>query len=272
MATIAGKARCIICDKEKRTVKCEGCSQMFCYIHLPVHHQELSQQLDEIEQNRDLFRQTLSQHADDTKQHSLIKQIDQWEEDSIKKSNKQQKRGNLAALTDQLKHIRQENDFNELDLSHLKEKLTQLAEELYQPPNVSIQQDSASLGTPFAIVGFKGFNADVGEFDWIVEQSRHEYDQAFARLSSQNGKISGTSARQEMIKSKLPNNVLGRIWKLSDIDRDGMLDIDEWALVQHLIKIKLDGHELPTTLPDHLVPPSKRHLIKNTASSSYGNK
>ena len=24
-----------------------------------------------------------------------------------------------------------------------------------------------------------------------------------------------------MIKSKLPNNVLGKIWKLSDVDKDG---------------------------------------------------
>jgi hypothetical protein len=27
------------------------------------------------------------------------------------------------------------------------------------------------------------------------------------------------AAKQEMIKSKLPNNVLGKIWKLSDVDK-----------------------------------------------------
>lgn len=62
-----------------------------------------------------------------------------------------------------------------------------------------------------------------------------------------------------------------------------MLDSDEWALSQHLskyfyhkyknsiffslVKIKLDGHELPNVLPDHLIPPSKRHL----GGSSSGN-
>ena len=45
----------------------------------------------------------------------------------------------------------------------------------------------------------------------------------------------------EMIKSKLPNNVLGKIWKLSDVDKDGLLDADEFALAMHLINIKLDG-------------------------------
>ena len=79
----------------------------------------------------------------------------------------------------------------------------------------------------------------------------------------------------EMIKSKLPNNVLGKIWKLSDVDKDGMLDSDEFALAMHLINVKLDGeennqyislkckhhfsgHDLPTELPAHLVPPTKR--------------
>jgi len=122
--------------------------------------------------------------------------------------------------------------------------------------------------TPFELGGVEGINAGLGETDWIVTRSRHEYDEVFNQLSPQNGKISGAAAKQEMVKSKLPNNVLGRVWKLSDIDKDGMLDIDEWALSQHLIKIKLDGHELPSTLPDHLVPPSKRHLIGNESPSS----
>lgn len=61
-----------------------------------------------------------------------------------------------------------------------------------------------------------------------------------------------------MVKSKLPNSVLGKIWKLSDIDKDGFLDMDEFALAMHLIQVKLEGHDLPIDLPDHLIPPSKR--------------
>lgn len=65
-------------------------------------------------------------------------------------------------------------------------------------------------------------------------------------------------AKSEMVKSKLQNTVLSKIWKLSDVDKDGKLDSDEFALAMHLINIKLDGNDLPTELPDHLVPPSKR--------------
>jgi hypothetical protein len=49
-----------------------------------------------------------------------------------------------------------------------------------------------------------------------------------------------------------------------------MLDIDEWALSQHLIKIKLDGHEIPNVLPEHLYPPSKRHLAPSPSSGNNG--
>lgn len=49
-----------------------------------------------------------------------------------------------------------------------------------------------------------------------------------------------------------------QVWRLSDLDKDGQLDADEWALAMHLINIRLNGHDLPSELPEHLVPPSKR--------------
>lgn len=66
------------------------------------------------------------------------------------------------------------------------------------------------------------------------------------------------AAKTEMVKSKLPNSVLGKIWKLADVDKDGMLDSEEFALAMHLINIKIDGNDLPSELPEHLRPPSKR--------------
>lgn len=66
------------------------------------------------------------------------------------------------------------------------------------------------------------------------------------------------AAKTELIKSKLPNSVLSKIWKLSDVDADGYLDAEEFALAMHLINVKLDGNELPNVLPEHLIPPSQR--------------
>jgi len=115
-----------------------------------------------------------------------------------------------------------------------------------------------SDNTVFGFRRGEGIDAGSGEPEWIVAKDRHKYDQLFFALEPQDGKITGSAAKAEMVKSKLPNSVLGKVWKLSDIDKDGMLDMDEFALSMHLINVKLDGHDLPSDLPDHLVPPSKR--------------
>ena len=113
--------------------------------------------------------------------------------------------------------------------------------------------------TPFMFGGGEGVNAGVGEVDWVINKDRYKYDSIFDTLNPIDGKVSGASAKSmfsvddvrsllhfctmpgEMIKSKLPNNVLGKVWKLSDVDKDGLLDSDEFALAMHLINIKLDG-------------------------------
>lgn len=81
----------------------------------------------------------------------------------------------------------------------------------------------------------------------------------FDKLNPVDGKISGEASRSHMVKSNLPYSALKNIWILGDIDRDGCLDADEFALVCYIMKLKLEGYELPPTLPDHLVPPSKRN-------------
>jgi hypothetical protein len=163
------RKHCVKCGRAKATLKCAGCSQDFCYDHLPDHRQELSEQLDEIEVNRNLLRQTLNEQTNNSKQHSLIKQVDQWEKDSIQIIEQTAKQCrdlllehttksinqieiNLAKLTDEMRILRKENDFNEIELDQLKNKLAQLTKELDKPPNVSVQQGSTSLINKICIV------------------------------------------------------------------------------------------------------------------------
>ncbi|KAI5693263.1 hypothetical protein M8J75_012375 [Diaphorina citri] len=112
--------------------------------------------------------------------------------------------------------------------------------------------------SPFGYKRGEGIDAGQGEPDWIVNKDRHKYDSIFSSLNPVDGKVTGANAKAEMVKSKLPNSVLGKIWKLSDVDKDGFLDADEFALAMHLIQVKIGGYDIPTELPDHLVPPSKR--------------
>lgn len=115
---------------------------------------------------------------------------------------------------------------------------------------------------PFGHGYGEGASEGIDELEWVVGRDKPTYDEIFYTLSPINGKVSGAAAKKEMLKSKLPNTVLGKIWKLADVDKDGLLDDEEFALANHLIKVKLEGHELPPTLPDHLVPPSKRGTVQ----------
>ncbi|XP_002736717.1 EH domain-containing protein 1-like [Saccoglossus kowalevskii] len=113
--------------------------------------------------------------------------------------------------------------------------------------------------TPFG-AGY-GEGADFGKNEheeWIVSRDIEKYEDIFNSLNPVNGKLSGVTAKKQMVQSKLPNTVLGKIWKLADLDKDGMLDLEEFSLAQHLMNIKLDGNELPDQLPTHLIPPSKK--------------
>lgn len=112
--------------------------------------------------------------------------------------------------------------------------------------------------TPFGYKSGEGCNAGFGEPEWIVNKERGSFDELFETLGPVNGKLSGATVKEELVKSKLPNGVLGKIWKLADVDKDGYLDKDEFALAMHLINVKLKGNELPCQLPDHLIPPKKK--------------
>ena len=104
----------------------------------------------------------------------------------------------------------------------------------------------------------------------MLYRDRAGYDEIFQGLEQHNGKITGRTAKQELLKSKLSSHVLGKVWRLADHDEDGMLDSDEFALAMHLINIKLDGFDLPDDLPGHLFPPSKKRLLVNGRNGSSG--
>lgn len=115
--------------------------------------------------------------------------------------------------------------------------------------------------TPFGYKSGEGVNAGYGEPEWIVNKERNTFDALFETLNPINGKLSGATVKEELVKSKLPNAILGKIWKLADVDKDGYLDKDEFALAMHLINVKLKGNEIPLELPDHLIPPKQRNKV-----------
>ena len=88
----------------------------------------------------------------------------------------------------------------------------------------------------------------------ILPAKREEYLSQFKLLDTDHrGKIPGDTAQSFMMKSKLPIHVLGAIWDMSDVDKDGYLSKTEFCIVAHLIeKISCHGEKMPKTLPPDL--------------------
>ncbi|KZT03547.1 EF-hand [Laetiporus sulphureus 93-53] len=70
------------------------------------------------------------------------------------------------------------------------------------------------------------------------------------------GYIEGDIAVTFFAKSKLPDNVMADIWDLADVNHDGRLTRDEFAIAMQLIRETIKGKELPSQLPPSLIPPS----------------
>ncbi|CAB1333022.1 unnamed protein product [Coregonus sp. 'balchen'] len=126
------------------------------------------------------------------------------------------------------------------------------------PDGTFFETGRSLKGDPFEQVTKSGESREIQNDEWVVTKDKQKYDEIFYNLCPNEGKLSGTKAKEWMVSTHLPNSVLGHIWRLSDVDCDGMLDDEEFALAIHLIEAKLEGHGLPGELPAHLVPPSKR--------------
>lgn len=98
---------------------------------------------------------------------------------------------------------------------------------------------------------------------WIIDSGeKTQYDSTFYALNPQNGKLNGQQIKQTLLDTGVPPDILRRVWTLSDIDKDGLLDADEFAVAMYLCKAVRNGKMLPEKeLPSALVPPSKRRYL-----------
>lgn len=98
---------------------------------------------------------------------------------------------------------------------------------------------------------------------WIIDSaSKMRFDNIFFGQQPQNGKISGARARDYLMGTGVPSDMLRKIWGLSDIDKDGALDASEFAVTMYLVESALANRPLPAKLPMTLCPPEKRHLVQ----------
>ena len=97
-----------------------------------------------------------------------------------------------------------------------------------------------------------------GASGWAVAPYKADYDASFrAAGPDAAGKLSPAQVKEVLTQTGLPADVLRPIWELSDVDKDGKLDENEFALACYLCWMAGEGQPLPAKLPPELVPPAK---------------
>ncbi|CAF1221260.1 unnamed protein product [Adineta steineri] len=169
MAMANNKTQCFKCKKEKITYPCEGCSKRFCFMDLAGHKQLFNDELNHIINDYDQFKQRINEQKQNPQNHPLLKQINQWERNSIEIiQQKAQECRNIVIklsqrliddiemkfndLSEQIKQIHKENEFNEINLNYLTNQLRKITEELNNPSNISIHQGSKSFISEISII------------------------------------------------------------------------------------------------------------------------
>uniref|UniRef100_A0A8C9ZC35 Intersectin 2a n=1 Tax=Sander lucioperca TaxID=283035 RepID=A0A8C9ZC35_SANLU len=97
----------------------------------------------------------------------------------------------------------------------------------------------------------------------ITPEERTKHDKQFDTLVPILGYVSGEQARKFFLQSGLPASVLAEIWHLADMDCDGKMDRQEFSIAMKLIKLKLQGRNLPSVLPITMKQPP----VSNSAST-----
>lgn len=64
--------------------------------------------------------------------------------------------------------------------------------------------------------------------------------------------MSGDKARDLLLRSRLPGDALAQIWTLSDTTKSGALLFPEFALAMYLCNLKLNGKDIPSSLPERV--------------------
>eukprot|EP00928_Gymnodinium_smaydae_P031595 TRINITY_DN23147_c0_g1_i1.p1 TRINITY_DN23147_c0_g1~~TRINITY_DN23147_c0_g1_i1.p1 ORF type:complete len:531 (-),score=125.56 TRINITY_DN23147_c0_g1_i1:203-1795(-) len=137
-------------------------------------------------------------------------------------------------------------------------KLLQLIPEEAAQTKMAELHAAGQQASPFAVTKIGGATeSSVYQSQWLVAPDPEQYAADFQALGpNADGKITGQKAKTKMVETKLPSNVLHKIWSLSDVDKDGCLNLVEFSLAMHFIAMRLDGQDLPLTLPPNMIPRS----------------
>lgn len=129
--------------------------------------------------------------------------------------------------------------------------------------NIPIPKTASKYGKQDQIMSNPfGPSQDDKELYWALQDSADRLASSFAALGPEGGYLSTKTARNVLMKTGLEKDNLRQIWNLSDIDRDGLFDLEEYVVAMFLCDAVIQkGRPIPAELPASVVPPGKRHLV-----------
>ncbi|CAF4435903.1 unnamed protein product [Didymodactylos carnosus] len=150
------KAQCVKCEKNSGILTCDGCLEKLCRRCFNDHRQDLSKELDNVVYEHDMLKQQLETTENDC--HHFFKQIDKWKKDSIDKinqladqcrtdivklldKNKDRLMDRFLKITNRVRKGRDDEDYDERDLSKWMDDLKELKDELIESSNFRVEED-----------------------------------------------------------------------------------------------------------------------------------
>mmetsp|Transcript_4909 Transcript_4909/g.5066 ORF Transcript_4909/g.5066 Transcript_4909/m.5066 type:complete len:543 (+) Transcript_4909:252-1880(+) len=97
---------------------------------------------------------------------------------------------------------------------------------------------------------------DHKEQEWALQEYISMYKPEFDKIQK-GGFVSGGGAKSLLTATGIPTGKLRKIWELSDIDKDGNLDLEEFVIAMFLTDACKQGQELPSKLDEDMIPSGK---------------
>jgi len=122
-------------------------------------------------------------------------------------------------------------------------------------PQVPLPDKQAAAAPPA-----NPFGAEANPFGvaWSLKELSESLAAEFDSLKGAGGKMDAGTAANKMRETGVPQDTLFKIWNLADMDNDGAMDLEEFAIAMHLCEEASGGKEPPATLPTELIPPGRK--------------
>eukprot|EP00596_Hydrurales_sp_CCMP1899_P000577 CAMPEP_0119051624 /NCGR_PEP_ID=MMETSP1177-20130426/73182_1 /TAXON_ID=2985 /ORGANISM="Ochromonas sp, Strain CCMP1899" /LENGTH=527 /DNA_ID=CAMNT_0007030895 /DNA_START=158 /DNA_END=1741 /DNA_ORIENTATION=- len=105
-----------------------------------------------------------------------------------------------------------------------------------------------------------GDGAEGDPQEWALQEYiaiyKPKFDAKFDEVNK-GGLVSGGGAKALLTATGIPTGKLRKIWELSDIDKDGHLDLYEFVIAMFLSEACQGGQEVPVKLDEGMIPPGK---------------